>query len=72
MKNSKRNRARKNQYKSAPTVSKYAAKQNVSNAAYVQYDAQIESSLEHEEWLDENFGNECLNCGAPLGHKHTC
>ncbi len=31
-----------------------------------------EESRDHEEWLDENFGNECLNCGAPRGHTHTC
>jgi hypothetical protein len=36
------------------------------------YSSQIQESRDHEEWLDENFGNECLNCGGPLNHSHTC
>ena len=75
MKDSKRNRANA---KRTPTVSKYAAKQARNAEAWVNHNntvlahRAIEEERDQEEWLDENFGNECLNCGGPLGHSHTC
>ena len=81
MKDSKRNRANAKRTKKTATVSKYAAKQGhnaraleawVNHNNTVLAHRAIEEERDHEEWLDENFGNECLNCGGPLGHSHTC
>ena len=27
---------------------------------------------EMDSYYDEIYGNECLNCGNPVGHAHNC
>ena len=49
---------------------KFEAWQAHNNAVLMQ--RLNDDAIDHEEWLDENFGNECLNCGGSLGHSHIC
>ena len=53
-------------------VDEYDSEAWVNHSNTVLAHRAIEEERDQEEWLDENFGNECLNCGGPLGHSHTC